>query len=56
LRVDDHPDPLPELERLEKVSRERWVHFSQFLPNSKKSVRRVRPRQDRRRHRGGARG
>jgi uncharacterized Ntn-hydrolase superfamily protein len=35
LRVDDHADPLPELERLEKVSRERWVHFSQFLPNSK---------------------
>jgi len=35
LRVDDHADPLPELERLEKVSRERWVHFSKFLPNSK---------------------
>ena len=35
LRVDDHADPLPELERLERVSRERWVHFSKFLPNSK---------------------
>jgi uncharacterized Ntn-hydrolase superfamily protein len=35
LRVDDHVDPLAELERLEKVSRERWVHFSKFLPNSR---------------------
>jgi uncharacterized Ntn-hydrolase superfamily protein len=33
LRVDDHTDPLAELERLEKVSRERWVYFRQFLPN-----------------------
>ncbi len=33
LRVDDHIDPLAELERLEKVSRERFVHFMQFLPN-----------------------
>jgi uncharacterized Ntn-hydrolase superfamily protein len=32
LRVDDHLDPLVELERLEKVSRERWVHFRKFLP------------------------
>jgi uncharacterized Ntn-hydrolase superfamily protein len=32
LRVDDHGDPLAELERLEQVSRERWVHFRQFLP------------------------
>jgi uncharacterized Ntn-hydrolase superfamily protein len=32
LRVDDHSDPLGELERLERVSRERWVHFRQFLP------------------------
>jgi uncharacterized Ntn-hydrolase superfamily protein len=32
LRVDDHIDPLSELERLEQVSRERWVHFRQFLP------------------------
>jgi uncharacterized Ntn-hydrolase superfamily protein len=32
LRVDDHADPLDELERLERVSRERWVHFRQFMP------------------------
>jgi uncharacterized Ntn-hydrolase superfamily protein len=32
LRVDDHADPLEELERLERVSRERWVHFRKFLP------------------------
>jgi uncharacterized Ntn-hydrolase superfamily protein len=32
LRVDDHADPLAELERLERVSRERWVHFRQYLP------------------------
>ena len=35
LRVDDHSDPLAELERLEQVSRERWVHFRQFLPSRK---------------------
>ena len=35
LRVDDHTDPLAELERLEKVSRERWVHFAKFMPSSK---------------------
>jgi len=32
LRVDDHTDPLAELERLERVSRERWVHFREFVP------------------------
>jgi uncharacterized Ntn-hydrolase superfamily protein len=32
LRVDDHADPLAELERLEHVSCERWVHFRKFLP------------------------
>ncbi|MGA7803373.1 DUF1028 domain-containing protein [Bradyrhizobium sp.] len=32
LRVDDHADPLAELERLERVSRERWVHFRKFMP------------------------
>jgi uncharacterized Ntn-hydrolase superfamily protein len=32
LRVDDHIDPLAELERLEQVSRERWVHFRKYLP------------------------
>jgi uncharacterized Ntn-hydrolase superfamily protein len=35
LRVDDHTDPLSELNRLEQVSRERWVHFRQFLPTRK---------------------
>jgi uncharacterized Ntn-hydrolase superfamily protein len=35
LRVDDHIDPLAELERLEQVSRERWVHFRKFLPSRK---------------------
>jgi uncharacterized Ntn-hydrolase superfamily protein len=35
LRVDDHPDPLAELERLEQVSHELWVHFRQFLPTRK---------------------
>lgn len=33
LRVDDHTDPVAELERLEAVSRERWTHFRRFLPN-----------------------
>jgi uncharacterized Ntn-hydrolase superfamily protein len=32
LRVDDHIDPLGELDRLEQVSRERWVHFRKYLP------------------------
>ena len=32
LRADDHTDPLGELERLEAVSRERWVPFRKFLP------------------------
>jgi uncharacterized Ntn-hydrolase superfamily protein len=35
LRVDDHTDPLAELERLEQVSRERWVHFRKYLPTRK---------------------
>jgi uncharacterized Ntn-hydrolase superfamily protein len=35
LRVDDHADPLAELERLEAVSRERWVHFRPYLPTRK---------------------
>ncbi len=36
LRVDDHADPLGELERLEAVSRERFVHFRPFLPSRDK--------------------
>src|SRR4029077_6928519 len=35
LRVDDHADPLSELERLERVSRGRWVDFREFLPTRK---------------------
>ena len=35
LRVDDHTDPLAELSRLEAVSRERWVHFSKYLPSKR---------------------
>jgi len=33
LRVDDHTEPLDELDRLERISRERWVPFRQFLPS-----------------------
>jgi uncharacterized Ntn-hydrolase superfamily protein len=33
LRVDDHSEPLAELDRLERVSRERFVHFMRMLPN-----------------------
>jgi uncharacterized Ntn-hydrolase superfamily protein len=33
LRVDDHADPLAELERLEQVARERWVHFRRQMPS-----------------------
>jgi uncharacterized Ntn-hydrolase superfamily protein len=32
LRVDDHAEPLAELERLEQVSRERWLQFRPFMP------------------------
>jgi uncharacterized Ntn-hydrolase superfamily protein len=35
LRVDDHADPLAELERLEAVSREHWAHFRKVLPTRK---------------------
>ena len=38
LRVDDHADPLAELERLEKVSRAHFVHFQRFLPNRRDRV------------------
>jgi uncharacterized Ntn-hydrolase superfamily protein len=31
LRVDDHVEPLIELSRLERVSREHWTHFRAFL-------------------------
>ena len=32
IRVDDHAAPLDELQRLEKVSRERFIHFRRFGP------------------------
>jgi uncharacterized Ntn-hydrolase superfamily protein len=32
LRVDDHPDPLNELQRLERVSRQEWLVYSRFVP------------------------
>jgi uncharacterized Ntn-hydrolase superfamily protein len=32
IRADDHPDPLGELERLERVSQELWVHFRASMP------------------------
>ncbi len=38
LRVDDHVDPLAELERLERVSRERFVHFARCLPSKRDPV------------------
>jgi len=38
LRVDDHIEPLAELERLERVSRERWTTFRRFLPNRRDPV------------------
>jgi uncharacterized Ntn-hydrolase superfamily protein len=38
LRVDDHADPLAELERLEAVSRERFVHFAQFFATREQSA------------------
>lgn len=33
LRVDDHPDPLAEIARLEEVARQRWVHFRRMMPS-----------------------
>ena len=38
LRVDDHADPLAELERLERLSRERFVHFMRLLPTRRDRV------------------
>jgi uncharacterized Ntn-hydrolase superfamily protein len=38
LRVDDHPDPLAELERLEAVSRQRFTHFMRVLPSRRDPV------------------
>jgi uncharacterized Ntn-hydrolase superfamily protein len=33
LRVDDHPDPLAELERLESIGRQRLFHYVKFMPS-----------------------
>lgn len=33
LRVDDHPDPLAELTRLQGVARERYLHFRRRMPS-----------------------
>jgi uncharacterized Ntn-hydrolase superfamily protein len=33
IRVDDHPDPLTELARLEEVSRQRYIHFRACMPS-----------------------
>jgi uncharacterized Ntn-hydrolase superfamily protein len=32
LRVDDHPAPLDELDRLERVSQREWVRYRPFVP------------------------
>jgi uncharacterized Ntn-hydrolase superfamily protein len=32
VRVDDHPNPLGELDRLEKVSRKEWIRYRPFVP------------------------
>jgi len=34
LRVDDHADPLTELARIERLSREHWTVFRHFMPSS----------------------
>ena len=38
LRIDDHADPLAELSRLERLSREYWVHFRKYLPSRRDRV------------------
>jgi uncharacterized Ntn-hydrolase superfamily protein len=38
LRVDDHAEPLVELERLERISRERWMAFRRCLPSKRDPV------------------
>lgn len=38
LRVDDHAEPLQELERLERISRERWMAFRRCLPSKHDAV------------------
>jgi uncharacterized Ntn-hydrolase superfamily protein len=38
LRVDDHTEPLAELQRLESISRERWIAFRRCLPSRRDPV------------------
>jgi uncharacterized Ntn-hydrolase superfamily protein len=38
LRVDDHAEPLIELERLERVSRQRWTTFRRCMPGKRDPV------------------
>jgi uncharacterized Ntn-hydrolase superfamily protein len=38
IRADDHPDPLLELRRLYRISRERYAVFRRFLPGADSSV------------------
>jgi uncharacterized Ntn-hydrolase superfamily protein len=38
VRVDDHPDPQDELERLEQISREEWVRYRPFVPTRRNPV------------------
>lgn len=38
MRVDDHPEPIDELIRLEAVSRERYVHFRAVVPSLRNRV------------------
>ena len=38
LRVDDHAEPLAELQRLESISRERWMAFRRCLPSRRDPV------------------
>lgn len=33
LRVDDHADPIAELERLESIGRQRLFHYVKFMPS-----------------------
>jgi uncharacterized Ntn-hydrolase superfamily protein len=37
LRVDDHPEPLAELARLEEIARQRWLHFRRCMPNRRQT-------------------
>jgi uncharacterized Ntn-hydrolase superfamily protein len=38
LRVDDHAEPLAELDRLEQMSRAHWMIFRRFLPSRRDPV------------------